>query len=158
MIVVSDTGPLNYLALIGHVEALPTLYEVVVIPKAVASELSRPSCPETVRALIESPPVWLRIDQAPESDPDLRALGEGEQQAIALARTLHADLLLCDDRDARDAALRKNLRVIGTLGVLQEASQNGLLDLADALAKLRNTNFRVSKSLIARILEDHRRS
>ena len=158
MIVVSDTGPLNYLALIGHVEALPKLYEVVVIPKAVASELSRPSCPETVRALIESPPVWLRIDQAPESDPDLRALGDGEQQAITLARTLHADLLLCDDRDARDAALRKNLRVIGTLGVLQEASQNGLLDLADALAKLRNTNFRVSKSLIDRILEDHRGS
>ena len=78
MIVVSDTGPLNYLALIGHVEVLPKLYEVVVIPKAVASELSRPSCPETVRALIESPPVWLRIDQAPQSDPDLTALGEGE--------------------------------------------------------------------------------
>ena len=158
MIVVSDTDPLNYLALIGHVEALPMLYEVVIIPKAVASELSRPSCPETVRALIESPPVWLRIDQAPESDPDLSALGEGEQQAISLAQTLHADLLLCDDRDARDAALRKNLRVIGTLGVLQEASQNGLLDLADALAKLRNTNFRVSKSLIDRILEGHRGS
>ena|SRR3990172_489964 len=158
MIVVSDTGPLNYLALIGHVEALPKLYEVVVIPKAVASELSRPTCPDAVRALIEFPPVWLKIDQAPESDPDLSALGDGEQQAIALARTLHADLLLCDDRDARDAALRKNLRVIGTLGVLQEASQNGLLDLADALAKLRNTNFRVSKSLIDRILEDHRRS
>lgn len=158
MIVVSDTGPLNYLALIGHVEVLPTLYEVVVIPKAVASELSRPSCPETVRALIESPPVWLRIDQAPESDPDLGALGDGEQQAIALARSLHADLLLCDDRDARDAALRKNLRVIGTLGVLQDASQRGLLDLADALAKLRNTNFRASKALMDRILEIHRRS
>jgi len=158
MIVVSDTGPLNYLALIGHVEALPKLYEVVVIPKAVASELSRPSCPEMVRALIESPPVWLKIDQAPEPDPDLGALGDGEQQAIALAQSLHADLLLCDDRDARDAALRKNLRVIGTLGVLQEASQNGLLDLADALTKLSNTNFRVSKSLIDRILEDHRHS
>jgi len=26
MIVVSDTGPLNYLILIGHVEVLPTLY------------------------------------------------------------------------------------------------------------------------------------
>ena len=82
MIVVSDTGPLNYLALIGHVEALPKLYEVVVIPKAVASELSRPSCPEMVRALIESPPVWLKIDQAPEPDPDLGALGDGEQQAL----------------------------------------------------------------------------
>jgi len=85
MIVVSDTGPLNYLALIGHVEALPKLYEVVVIPKAVASELSRPSCPETVRALVVSPPVWLRIDQATESDPDLGALGRRPRNCFATA-------------------------------------------------------------------------
>jgi len=29
MIVVSDTGPLNYLALIGHVEALPAIEEEI---------------------------------------------------------------------------------------------------------------------------------
>lgn len=158
MIVVSDTGPLNCLAQIGHVEVLHRLYELVVIPEAVASELSRPSCPEAVRALIASPPAWLKIEQASETDPDLRALGEGEQQAIALAQTLSADFLLCDDRDAREAALRKNLRVVGTLGVLQEASQRGLLDLPDVLTRLRRTNFRASKSLIDRILEEHRRT
>ena len=158
MIVVCDTGPLNYLALIGQVELLPRLYQVVVIPKAVAFELSRPSCPDAVRALIESPPVWLKIDQAPDSDPDLCALGNGEREAISLAQALRSDLLLCDDRDARHAALRKNLRVIGTLGVLQEASQNELLDLADALDRLGKTNFRAPKSLIDRILMNHRGS
>lgn len=154
MIVVSDTGPLNYLALIGHLDVLPVLYGQVVVPRAVASELSRPSSPAVIRAYLESPPAWLRVDEAPPADSALSALGEGEQQAIALACALGADLLLCDDRDARETAVSRKLRVTGTLGVLQEAAQSGLLDLATALTTLRQTNFRVSASVIDRILQD----
>lgn len=158
MIVVSDTGPLNYLALIAHLDVLAQLYGQVVIPRAVADELTRPSSPEMIRSQIQSSPEWLRVDDAPIADPDLRSLGEGEQQAISLARVLGADLLLCDDKDARDAATRKGLRVVGTLGVLQEAAQNGLLTLPEALEELRKTNFRFSKSLIERILKNWERS
>jgi len=154
MIVVSDTGPINYLALIGHLDVLPALYGQVVIPPAVVNELSRSSSPDLVRRLFESLPSWLIIGPLPAADQDLSELGDGEQQAISLASSLHADLLLCDDKDARDAAQRKALRVIGTLGVLQEASRNGLLNLRDALMKLRATNFRISRSLIDRILDD----
>ncbi|MCC6357323.1 MAG: DUF3368 domain-containing protein [Phycisphaerales bacterium] len=154
MIVVSDTGPLNYLAIIAHLDVLAQLYGEVVIPRAVADELTRPSSPETIRSQIQSSPKWLRVDAAPCADPDLSFLGEGEQQAISLASSLGADLLLCDDKDARDAATRKGLRVIGTLGVLQEAAENGLLILAEAIDKLRTTNFRASKSLIERILKN----
>jgi predicted nucleic acid-binding protein len=48
--------------------------------------------------------------------------------------------------------------VVGTLGVLRDAAQSGLIDLADALAKLRGTNFRVSRALIDKILDDYSRS
>jgi len=154
MIVVSDTGPLNYLALIGHVDTLSKLYGQVVIPPAVLKELSRPTSPDSIRKLVEFTPSWLIIGSVPAIEQDLSQLGDGEQQAISLARSLHADLLLCDDKDAREAAQRKALRVIGTLGVLQEASRNGLLTLRDALVKLRATNFRISPSVIDRILED----
>ena len=153
MIVVSDTGPLNYLAVIGNLDALATLYAQVIIPPAVLSELSRASNPDAVKKLVQSKPAWLRIEQVAQVDADLSDLGDGEQQAITLARSLRADLLLCDDKDARDAALRKQLHVIGTLGVLQQASQAGLLDLRDALTKLRTTNFRISRSLLDRILQ-----
>ena len=158
MIVVCDTGPLNYLALIGHLDVLPALYGQVVVPPAVLSELSRPSSPDSVRRLLKTTPSWLVIGQVPPTDQDLSELGDGEQQAISLARSLHADLLLCDDKDARDAAQRKALHVIGTLGVLQEASRNGLLNLQDTLVKLRATNFRISRSLLDRILEDRGQS
>ncbi len=154
MIVVSDAGPLNYLSLIGHLDVLPTLYGQVVIPCAVADELSRATSPAAIRDFIQTPPAWLRVTDAPAGDPELSALGDGEQQAIILAQALGADLLLCDDKDAREAAIRRRVKVTGTLGVLQEAAENGLLDLAIALKALRGTNFRISRALLDRILKD----
>lgn len=39
MLVVTDTTPINYLVLIGHVDILPSLYSHVVIPQAVVGDL-----------------------------------------------------------------------------------------------------------------------
>ncbi len=158
MIVVSDTGPLNYLALLGHIEVLPRRYGQVVIPQAVAEELSRPSSPPVVKSLIEAPASWLEIKGSPARDPELADLGDGEQEAIVLARLMNADLLLCDDKDARAAALERDVHVIGTLGVPKEAADKGLLDLADALSRFRRTNFRISNAVVNRILEEHRKT
>jgi len=49
MLVVADSSPLRYLALIGHVDILPTLFAQVAIPTAVAAELSHANTPEVVR-------------------------------------------------------------------------------------------------------------
>ena len=35
MIVLSDTSPINYLILIGHIDILPTLFGQIVVPPAV---------------------------------------------------------------------------------------------------------------------------
>ncbi len=56
MIVIADTGPLNYLVLIGEIEVLPALYRRVVIPLSVSDELQRPRSPQTVRTWISRPP------------------------------------------------------------------------------------------------------
>jgi predicted nucleic acid-binding protein len=154
MIVVSDTSPLNYLILIGHVAVLPKLYGELIIPPAVAAELSQSNSPAAVRDFIASPANWVRIAQAPAPDPDLIALGPGEQQAICLAIQVRADLLLCDDRDAREAAEQRSVKVVGTLAVLDEGADRGLLNFDAALAALRATNFRASPALIARIRRD----
>jgi predicted nucleic acid-binding protein len=34
-LVISDTGPINYLVLIGHIDILPVLFEKVIMPVAV---------------------------------------------------------------------------------------------------------------------------
>ena len=59
MIVIADTGPINYLILIGEIEILATLYDRVAIPRSVCQELGRPRAPEAVRAWITLPPSWL---------------------------------------------------------------------------------------------------
>ena len=62
---------------------------------------------------------WVNIFEGePEVDLD-----SGEQQAIALAEEVAADLLLVDDWDARLEAKRRRLRVVGTLRVLADGAQ-----------------------------------
>jgi predicted nucleic acid-binding protein len=49
MIVVADTSPLNYLALVGEVDVLPKLFTHIVIPEGVAAELRHPKMPVSVQ-------------------------------------------------------------------------------------------------------------
>jgi predicted nucleic acid-binding protein len=155
MLVVSDAGPLHYLTLIGHVDKLPALYGAVALPESVASELSHPNTPSTVRAFMAARLAWLTILPVSATASDLGTLGRGERDAILLAGEIHADLLLCDDQLARKMAVDKNLNVIGTLGILRDAAKSRLLDIRPALDELRTkTNFRCTADLYAAVLRE----
>ena len=84
MIVLSDTSPLNYLVLIGHVDVLPTLFGDVIVPAAVRDELQRAGAPDVVREWLAGPPSWLKVRAASHPDPTIQ-LGAGEVEAISLA-------------------------------------------------------------------------
>jgi predicted nucleic acid-binding protein len=159
MIVISDTSPLNYLALIGQAERLHDLYGRVVIPRAVLDELHAAETPEEVRAWLLNKPDWLEV-QALVTTPDaeLAYLGAGEREAIALAQQLRADAILMDDRDGRREASRRRLRVIGTLAVLVDAAERGLLELPEAFRRLQQTTFRASPRLFESLLAQRRSS
>ena len=60
-------------------------------------------------------------------------------------------LLIDEDRGRREAELR-NIRTTGTLGVLDTAAAQGLLNLAPALEKLRAINFFVSERILQHLL------
>jgi predicted nucleic acid-binding protein len=154
MIVIADTTPLNYLVLIDRVEVLPRLYGRGLIPVAVWEEFQRPETPEAVRAWVARPPAWLGIRPV-QRKPDLAVqnLGAGECEAITLAEELHADRLIMDDRAARRVATQRNLIVIGTLGVLVEAVQRGLIDFSDAISRLQQTSFYVSPEVLNPLLQ-----
>ena len=147
MIVISDTTPINYLALIGQIEILPALFKQVVIPAAVLAELKHPATPDAVQRWIRQPPAWLLVRSAAWVDPQIR-LGPGEAEAISLAEEMHASLLLMDDRLGRREAESRGLSVAGMLNVLEAAAQRNLLNLPTAIADLRLTNFHISESLI----------
>jgi predicted nucleic acid-binding protein len=153
-LVVADTGPLNYLVLIGCVDLLPKLFEKVSTPVAVQAELLDPDAPAAAQ-----PPPWLEISpvSAAIDDPAWRALDAGERAALALARTLSAELVLMDDRAGVAVAQRQGFTVTGTLGVLDLAAQRGLVDLADAFARLRATSFRYRPEMMDALLAQHRK-
>lgn len=156
MIVVSDTGPLNYLVLIGEISVLPRLYGRVTIPGAVESELTHPAAPAAVRQWITPPPDWLDRREA-DTDAGPPDLHPGEREAISLALALGAGLVLLDEKKGRAAAQSQGLRVLGTVGVLARAAAQGLLVLPDAVEKLRRTSFQVSEALLESALAHDRR-
>jgi predicted nucleic acid-binding protein len=155
MIVVADTGPINYLISIGHVDVLPRLYSSVLILFAVRDELQDAGAPDHVRRWIASPPEWLQI-RRPAFSPDSELLririGPGERDAILIAEETGADEIMLDDQLGRREAERRKLHTVGTLGVLQAASRKGFLDLREALTRLRDTNFYITQELIDRML------
>jgi predicted nucleic acid-binding protein len=154
MIVICDTSPILYLLLINHLDLLPQLYGQVIIPKIVRDELVNPGAPVELQQWITNPPGWL-IVQPVTSTPDatLSKLNPGEQAAITLAQECIADLLIIDERAGRRAATNLGIPIIGTLGILDEAASQGLLNFAEAIAQLTATNFRASPRLIQTLLD-----
>jgi len=126
MIVIADTGPVNYLILIGEIDLLPALYGRIVVPPAVCQELKMPRAPEAVRLWIAMPPAWIET-RAPAQGPDAElakaGLDAGESEAILLAQELGADQLIIDELRGRREAERRHLRFTGTVGVLARRSR-----------------------------------
>ncbi|MBI4875168.1 MAG: DUF3368 domain-containing protein [Acidobacteria bacterium] len=159
MIVIADTTPLNCLVLIGEAALLPELYGRIVVPGAVHKELLAAGTPPKVRSWAANRPKWLEVLEAPPgAGSELPgALDPGEREALALAQTLRADLLLIDDQAGRREARRLHLSFTGTLGVLAAAADRGLIDLRVTLGRLERTSFYVSPSVLARLMEHTRR-
>lgn len=119
---VSDASPLIVFRQIERLDLIGTVLRQVVIPPAVASEIS-PSFSEL--------PNWIRVNTVPtirSSTPWWLSLDRGEIEAIALAIELSAGQILLDDRPARRAAKQLGLSVAGSLGLLLEAYRLGLIE------------------------------
>jgi predicted nucleic acid-binding protein len=150
MIVVADSGPPHYLSLLDQIELLQHLYGQVFIPEAVANELRAAGSPLAVSKWIARPPDWVSILAVAQKHiaSVTDRLDLGERAAIALARTIRADLLLIDESAGRGEAMRRKLRVTGTLGVLRASAEQGLIDVPDTLSRLRATSFYADDALI----------
>jgi predicted nucleic acid-binding protein len=158
VIVVSDTSAICYLVLIEEVEVLARLFGEILIPASVRSELAALGAPEEVRAWIQAPPPWLRVRTVEpglvQGDPDLD-LHAGEREVLALASELAADLVILDDKAARQQASDLGLRVTGLLGILDRAARDQHLDLLQSVRRLRATSFRAAPALLHRLLQRH---
>ncbi|HLY54370.1 MAG TPA: DUF3368 domain-containing protein [Stellaceae bacterium] len=157
-VVVADTGPLNYLVLIGAIDLIPKLFGRVLIPEVVRAELCHPGAPPLVRDWANRLPEWVDVRDVSSSeimDPALTTLDDGEAAALALVRSVGADLVLMDDRAGAAVAKREGFAVTGTLGVLALAARHGFIDLAEAFGRLKATNFRYRPEILDTLLARH---
>jgi hypothetical protein len=154
--VVADASVLIALSTIRQLTLLVERFpQGIVIPQAVWREVveqgrGRPGAQDVAMA------PWVTVQNAAPSGIRQLLLAElevGEAEAIALAHEISADLILLDERDARQAAARLGLRSLGTIGILIWAKQSGrLLQLRPTLDALQQGRFRISRSLYIQAL------
>jgi uncharacterized protein len=149
VIVVSDSSPLIALAAVGQLHLLHGLFGEVLIPTAVWDEVVQTGRPGVQQV---SSATWIRVVPVAQ-DSYLMALqtevDDGEAEAMALAAEVRADLLLLDERRARDVAIRMGFKITGVTGVLGQAKAQGLVTeirpILDAMAGL--VDFRLARPL-----------
>jgi len=156
MIVVADTGPVNYLIQSGQIDLLPQLYGSLLLPPAVHRELVHPGAPADVRRWANPLPDWARV-RSPSDNSRFSELGPGEREAISLALETKAEFLLIDETQGRKAAVACGVRVKGTLGVLEQAADRCLIDLPQAVRRLKATGIFLSADLVQDLLARHRK-
>lgn len=153
-IVVSDATPIIALAKIGCLSLLPALFDEILIPKAVYTEVTvsgRSGAEEIKKAK------WIQIKTVVDRTKVnylLTQLDIGESEALVLAQEMKADWLLVDENKARTIAQRLGLHIIGTAGLLLLAKQEGkIMAVRPLLNKLWSHQFRLSDKVYDSILK-----
>ena len=153
-IVISDTGPLNYLVLIESIDVLSRVFDQVIIPDSVLDELNHERTPDAVRNWAGELPQWAVVESSVTETEELKEaslrVDRGELSAMAVALKKGLPILM-DDRRARQAAEELGISTFGTLAVLEIAANAGWLDFNAAAYKLREYGFYVTDALIEEI-------
>ena len=154
MIFVSDASPIISFTIADRLTLLQQIVHELWIPDAVFAELIVEGKPGS-RTYTDIE--WIRQKAVVQRDRvgELpRKLGKGEREAIILAEELQG-VLLVDEPSARQEAARRNLIVLGSLGILREAKLQGIIhEVKSHLDALRSSGFRISDVLYQRFLRE----
>ena len=149
--VVVNATPIIVLSNIKRLNILRELYGSIVVPEAVAAEVS-----------VKNPGFfaqhkWINVKPI-ENVMAYRAftsvLHAGEVEVMILAEQLQADLVILDDGLARRHAKYIHLNLTGTIGVLLKAKQEGIIEnLKNVLNELLEQGFYLSDQVYAEVLK-----
>jgi uncharacterized protein len=138
-VVLSNAGPLMVLGKLNRLGLLNELYGTVHVPRTVYREVvsagmaqSRPDA-LTVRLFLEhyGYPILEASPEVIRAYQPRVALDAGEREVLALARHMPTPLVLMDDEVARSEARHLSLRPKGSLGILVQAHEHGLLSMKE---------------------------
>ena len=133
--IISNTTPISNFLQLERFDLLKRLFPVLHISQAVKREID---------VVFAAHRVWqtslqddfIVVHEVASSDLRrhfLSVLHPGEAEALCLYLEQHADLCLVDDRDARAIATLHHIKLTGTLGILIQAKQRGVIDIVHPL-------------------------
>ena len=153
--IVSDATPLIALAKLDGISWLHQLLGEIIIPEAVYDEVVVAGANKIGSDVIDTAH-WIHVHQVKDKTHVLLLLNQldrGESEAIALAYELKADWLLMDEIRGRSVAKTLGLQVIGTVGLLVNAKEVGIVsEVRPLLDSLLVQDFRLSKRVITETL------
>jgi predicted nucleic acid-binding protein len=152
---VVNASPVISLARLDKASLLVELCEELLIPSAVAAEISRGSANDPAK-------LWLQehgqtfVRAVGSIDPIVSAwdLGRGETEVINWAFTNPGWIAVVDDRAARNCAESLGVHVCGTIGIIIVAKKRRKIEaVGPTLRQLDQVGFRISSSLIDVVLD-----
>jgi len=154
MIIVSDSSPLISLAILNKLNILEQIFDEIYIPTAVYNEISKKNKPHSKElqdfTINRVKQIQNRLAlQLLQKDLDI-----GESEAIVLAIENNISDILIDEYKGRKIATAQGLSPIGTIGVLLQAKNEGLVkEVKPELDKLIANHQRISQPLYDKALE-----
>jgi len=145
-VAVSNSGPLIHLALVGLLDLVFKLYDVILIPQSVYDEIVVKGKEEghsdaiiLEQAIINEK---IKVEKIKKENRNITSskLHQGEINAILLALQSKVEIILLDDEEARIFARKLKINVKGTLGILIEFLNNSFLELEEAIQYLKKLN------------------
>ncbi len=156
MKVVSNSSVLLALGYLGKLDILSSKFAEVVVPPAVWREVVEEGRERPGAREVKAAP-WVKVTKPSTvgiAEVAGGQLGQGEGEAIALAKQLGLFVILMDEKAGRCCAENTGLLPLGTLGILLLAKRNKLVaKVGPLLATLKEqAKFRVSDAVLADVL------
>ena len=145
-VAVSNSGPLIHLTIVGLLELVFKLYDVILIPQSVYNEIVVKGKEEghsdaiILEQAISNEKIKVEKVKADTQKISTSKLHQGEINAILLALQSEVEIILLDDEEARIFARKLKIKVKGTLGILIELLKQKFLKLEEALKYLKKLN------------------
>lgn len=157
MKVICNSTPLISLSSIGHLHLLHELFGEITIPEKVFSEVVVAGSEKYGSSDVKEC-TWIKV--AKTSDTILKSylmqtLDEGEAEVIVLADEVKADLVIIDERLARNYVEKAGIKLIGTLGILAKSKLEGYVPcIRDLIHEMLSKGIWFNKALVNRILTE----
>lgn len=147
--VISNNSPLVALWHLDRLSLLRDLYTEVWMPQEVETEFLGTKKKSRQEALNNAP--WIKtVDLADSEKASVYGrLDSGEAAVLALANEHETRLVIIDEKKARQEVLKIGLPFIGTVGILLEAKEEGLIgEIKPLLITLQEKGIYLDESLI----------